>query len=217
MSMDHPSVNAPAWSFWRVFSTLSLGGSLVWTATRPFIVAETEQQLHELLLLVALTAGAIIILALAVVLYGGVRMGQAESTRLAADPDAIRAATSAFGPTRIALRVLGRHYGIPLTGRFLYSWALVEVSPRGVTLRRAHEDAAELLHIPAERIVGLREGAMVDSLFRIPTLNVEVGPSDESIAVPFGLLSGPVTPLSPADRLTFIAEARRLLGLPVGS
>ena len=104
MSMDHPSVNAPTWSFWRLFSMLSLIGSAGWTLSRPLIIADNLEQMRELYLIIASTIGGAAIIVVGVLLAGGVRMGIAEASRLAAAPNAIRAATASFTPTRIGMR-----------------------------------------------------------------------------------------------------------------
>lgn len=215
MSMDHPSVNAPTWSFWRLFSLLSLVGSLGWTVIRPLLVAQEPEQLRELYVLLAASAAVVGIVLVGALLAGGVRMGIAEATRLAAAPDALRAATGSFTPTRIGLRQLAVQHGLTPQRPFFLSWGLVEVDSSGVTLRRAHEGAAAVLHIPAHRIENVRLGAMTDSLLRVPTLNVEVGPYDASTVVPIALLAGPTKALPLVERELFVAEARRLLGIDV--
>lgn len=215
MSMDHPSVNAPTWSFWRLFSMLSLVGSAGWTLSRPLVIAENPDQMRELYLIIASTVGGAAIVIVGALLAGGVRMGIAEASRLAAAPNAIRAATASFTPTRIGMRTLALRYNLRPERVFFLSWALVEVDESGVSIRRAREEADVVLHIPASRITDVRLGAMTDSLIRVPTLNVEVGPSDESAVVPIALLAGPTKALPLIERELFVAQARRLLGLGV--
>jgi hypothetical protein len=217
MGMDHPSVNAPTWSFWRLFSALSLVGSAGWTLSRPLVIAENPEQMRELYLIIASTVGGAAIVVVGALLAGGVRMGIAEASRLSAAPTAIRCATASFTPTRIGMRTLALRYNLKPQRVFFLAWALLEVDSSGVTIRRAHEDADVVLQIPSSRITNVRLGAMTDSFFRVPTLNVEVGPSDESAIIPIALLAGPTRSLGLMERELFVAEARRMLGLEVAS
>ncbi|HET8958596.1 MAG TPA: hypothetical protein VFM95_09100 [Microcella sp.] len=215
MSMDHPSVNAPTWSFWRLFSMVSLLGSAYWTLGRPLLAATDPEQRRDLAEFTGITIGVMAIAVIGVLIAGGVRMGLAEVTRLAAAPDAARCATASFTPTRMAMRALATRYALPPKRGFTLSWALVEVDQSGVTIRRAHEDAAVVLHVPTERIRSIRLGAMTDGMLRVPTMNVEIGPDDDSVALPIGLLAGPTKALPLIERELFIASARRLLRLDV--
>ncbi|RZS59282.1 hypothetical protein EV141_0502 [Microcella putealis] len=215
MSMDHPSVNAPSWSFWRLFSTISLLGSAFWTLGRPLLAASDPEQRRQLAEFTGLTIGVVAIAVIGVLLAGGVRMGLAEATRLAAAPDAVRCATASFTPTRMGMRALATRYGLPPKRGFALSWGLVEVDETGIAIRRAHEDADVVLHVPAHRIRSIRLGAMTDGMLRVPTMNVEVGPDDDSVVLPIGLLAGPTKALPLIERELFIASARRLLRLDV--
>lgn len=215
MSMDHPSVNAPTWSFWRLFSLISLAGSAFWTLGRPLLAATDDDQRRQLAEFTGITIGVVAIAVVGALLAGGVRMGLAEATRLAAAPNAVRAATGSFAPTRMAMRALAVHYGLPAKRSFFLSWGLVEVDESGVTLRRANDAADEILHVPAHRIHAVGLGAVTDGLIRVPTLNVEIGPSDDAVILPIALLAGPTKSLPLIERELFVAAARRALGLDV--
>lgn len=208
-ALDDPTITRGPRS-WRQrwgFLVLALTvGTFFWRRGDDFTASETV--ISSVLALVA-TLLLVTVLASIIIARAAQRLGAVMDEREARAPDALRFPTYAFGPTVMRL---GRALGSGTPASTFAGWAIVEVADDGVRVfRRSGAEPAVVIARSTIRDAG--SGAIVGSLFRLPSLNLAVARRADTTGVPLVVLRTPLSRVDETELATTVISARRMLGL----
>ncbi len=212
-ALTDPKINAPQWPLFRLLAIAGIG-YMVYSGLSRFSRSLNQGGIAILVNSVAtLLLVALVVVVVATAL--AVRKLRALEARVPpASEHRVLFPTFGFSATGARLMAVEHFETSP---RGLWGWMLVEVTPEGVQVH-GHPQRAELTRsITASQIIDIAPGAITDSIWRVPTLNLAVQSPSGVIGVPIGLLRHPLAFMRADERDATLQRVRGLLGVPRGS
>ncbi len=213
-SAVHPALDDPAITrgrrTWRQrisLAALVVGvASFLWRSGGTFTTTDTA--VASVLALLA-TLMVVLVIAALVVARAAQRLSAVMDDRELRAPDALRFPTYGFSPTAVRL---SRALGLGNPASTFSGWAIVEVSEDGVRVFRRPKDEPVVV-IARSVIRDAGTGAIVDSVFRVPSLNLAVTRRGTTTGVPLAVLRTPLNPIDEAGLVATLIEVRGMLRL----
>lgn len=207
-ALDDPAITRGRRSWRQRISLIALVvgiGSFLSRRGEDFTTTETA--VGSILALIA-TVLVVLLIAALIVARAVHRLSTVLDAREARAPDALRFPTYGFGPTAVRL---ARALGLGSPSSTFSGWAIVEVAEDGVRVFTHLGEPAVV--IARSAIIDAGTGAIVDSLFRVPSLNLAVARRGETIGVPLAVLRTPINKVDEAGLTATLIEARGMLRL----
>lgn len=207
-ALDDPAITRGRRSWRQRISLIALVtgiGSFLWRRGDDFVTTET--MVGSILALIA-TVLVVVLIAALIVARAVHRLSGVLDAREARAPDALRFPTYGFGPTAVRL---ARALGLGNPSSTFSGWAIVEVDEDGVRVFKHRGEPAVV--IARSAIQDAATGAIVDSFFRVPSLNLAVARRGDTVGVPLAVLRTPINPVDEAGLAATLIEVRGMLRL----